>query len=73
MLWIKDVPGFEFILFHPGNTDKDTDGCIIVGSSFSGNTLISSRDAYFKMYNKIAPVINSGKQVSLTIIDFDRS
>jgi len=31
---VKDVPGRTNILFHKGNTDDDTAGCIILGSSF---------------------------------------
>ena len=27
MLWIRDVPGFEYILIHTGNTDEHTAGC----------------------------------------------
>ena len=31
---ITGVPGRSSILFHKGNTQKDTNGCILLGSSF---------------------------------------
>ena len=30
MLHVTDVPGFEYILIHTGNTDEHTAGCLIV-------------------------------------------
>ena len=33
MLHIVDVPGFEYILIHCGNTDEHTAGCLLVGDS----------------------------------------
>jgi len=30
-LLVEDVPNRDFILFHRGNTAKDTSGCILVG------------------------------------------
>ena len=32
-LLVKDVPNRDWILFHRGNTAKDTRGCILVGLS----------------------------------------
>lgn len=31
MLHVLNVPNFEFILIHVGNTQKDTAGCLLVG------------------------------------------
>ena len=29
MIHVQDVPGFEYILWHTGNTDEHTAGCLI--------------------------------------------
>jgi hypothetical protein len=31
---VKDVPGRSFILFHKGNTEEDSEGCILLGEQF---------------------------------------
>ena len=33
--WLQDVPGRSEILFHKGNIDDDTHGCILVGEAFN--------------------------------------
>lgn len=73
MLWIKDVPGFDFILIHKGNTEADTAGCVLVGSGVYKDGITNSKIAYDILYPKVVKEINSGKKVYITIIDFDRS
>ena len=47
---LNNVPGRTLIQFHPGNTYKDSSGCILLGEWFSrfGATraLLDSRDAF---------------------------
>lgn len=67
MLWVRDVPGFEWILIHVGNTEKDTAGCLLVGSGVSSaKRLMITRSvpAYKKLYAK---VIEAAKADNLTI------
>lgn len=71
MLWIKQVPGFEYILIHTGNTDEHTSGCLIVGES--QNDLDRGKDgfvgssgvAYKKLYPKVADALDKGEEVTI--------
>lgn len=73
MLWLQNVPGFEYILIHVGNTDADTDGCILLGLSVFEKgkkiTIGNSADAYRKVYPQVAAELVAGKQVFITIED----
>ena len=77
MLWVRNVPGFEYILIHSGNTDEHTAGCLLVGDSQNenitkGNGFIgSSRTAYERIYGPIARALEKGKLVTIKYTDFD--
>ena len=77
MLWVRDVPGFEFILIHCGNTDEHTAGCLLVGETQESNIkkadgwIGRSTQAYFDIYPRIASAIESGEDVTITYIDYD--
>jgi hypothetical protein len=43
---LLDVPGRAGILIHPGNTHKDTEGCILVGDERTADTILKSRPAF---------------------------
>lgn len=72
-LWIRDIPDFEYVLIHPGTTDKDTLGCILVGQSYSKPgikyALSSSRLAYLALHKKVAPALDKGEEVTITLTD----
>ena len=60
---INDVKGFEGIRIHSGNTDKDTEGCILVGFNKVKGNVINSRDTY----NKLFSVLSKSNNITITI------
>lgn len=60
-----DVPGFAGIRIHPGNTDADTEGCILVGQSRSKDFVGSSRLAFDALFAKM----RAAKSITITIKD----
>lgn len=48
---LLDVPGYEGVLIHTGNTEKDSLGCIIVGYNTQKGIVTQSREAFKKLYS----------------------
>ena len=77
MLHITNVPNFEYILIHTGNTDEHTAGCLLVGDSQENNTIIKdgfigkSTNAYKRVYPIIVKKLQDNEEVWITYIDYD--
>ena len=48
---LLDVPGFDGILIHRGNTDKDSSGCLLVGENKVVGKVINSTGYESKLVN----------------------
>lgn len=66
---LLDVPGFEGIRIHTGNTRADTSGCILVGLARAHDSIASSQIALSMVQPKIAGAIARGERVWLTVLD----
>jgi len=77
MLHVVDVPGFDYILIHCGNTDEHTAGCLLVGDTQNNNMVEEdgfigrSTAAYKRIYPKIAKALEQGEEVTITYIDYN--
>ena len=73
MLHVLDIPDFEWVLIHVGNTEKHTAGCLLTGygANLEELTIQSSARAYEDLYKK---VIGSAEKGNLVIqyIDNDK-
>ena len=54
-LLVQDVPNRSYILFHIGNTAKDTSGCILVGNGRQQDVVENSRLAMDLVIQEISP------------------
>ena len=64
-LLVQDVPNRDWILFHRGNTAKDTRGCILVGQSREQDRVNNSRLAMDLIVKEILNL--GGENINLII------
>lgn len=64
---ITRVPGYSGVLIHPGNTNKDTLGCVLVGKNDVVGKVTNSRYWFNILFAKIKEAINHGNKVWITI------
>lgn len=64
-----DVPDFQGIRIHPGNTSEDTEGCLLPGSTTCTNMVGNSRIAFAKLFTKI---LNAERKQEPITIDIRR-
>jgi hypothetical protein len=64
-LLVRDVPNRDYILFHRGNTAKDTSGCILVGNGREQDIVENSRLAMDLVMQEI--IYLGGENINLII------
>ena len=60
---LLSVPNFEGARIHPGNTNHDTEGCILVGRTKSKDFIGQSRKAFESLFAKM----KVAKEITLII------
>lgn len=66
---VLNVPGYDGILIHPGNSAKDTDGCILVGYNKVKGGLVNSTEAFIKLYGMLKKAHDNHEGIYLNIIE----
>lgn len=63
MIEIKNIPNFTSVYIHIGNTEKNTEGCPLVGMTrdIKNGTVGSSRVAYTIFYKSITGILDKAK------------
>ena len=61
------VPGFEGILIHIGNTEADTDGCLLVGKNNVVGKVTESTATFKSLYAKMQKAVDDGEEITITI------
>lgn len=67
---ITGVPGRSRILFHAGNTEEDTEGCVLIGRDF-GARQIADEDAPDRPVRLKWAVINSRAAFAQFLVHLD--
>lgn len=64
---LENVPGYDGVLIHPGNTPKDTLGCILVGKNDVKGMVTKSKEYFTLLYNKMYAAYKKGEKIEITI------
>lgn len=64
---LENVPGFAGIRIHPGNTAKDTEGCILLGKNDKVGYVSNSRYWTGKLTDLISATIKKKEKVIIKI------
>lgn len=65
---LLNVKGFEGILIHAGNTDKDTDGCLLVGQNKVKGQVINSQATFKELYKLLKDKHDKGEKITIKIL-----
>lgn len=65
---LLNVPGFEGVRIHSGNTQEDSHGCIIVGTNDKKGWVSNSRTTEILLIKKLKHYLANNYKIKLTIV-----
>jgi hypothetical protein len=64
---LENVPNFDGILIHRGNTDADTSGCILVGENKVKGKVINSTPYEVELVKRCKEALAKGETITITV------
>lgn len=64
---LLEVPGFTGIRIHPGNSEKDTSGCLLLGVQRANVRVLGSAKACDELDRLIRAALDRGEQIWIDI------
>lgn len=65
---LLSVKGYEGVRLHAGNTNKDTEGCLLVGENKVKGQVINSRATLEKLMSALLECEKRKEKISITIV-----
>lgn len=65
---LLNVPAFDGVRIHSGNTHKDTEGCILLGENKAVGKVLNSRKTMDEFLRILKPAIEACEDIWITII-----
>ncbi len=65
---LLDVPDFEGVLIHIGNTAEDSAGCILVGENKAVGRVINSTATFNRLYPMLRAAADRGEKIRIEIV-----
>lgn len=77
VLAIEDVPGYDGIILHIGNSSSDTKGCPLVGNGVNNNSMdvgyiSESTLAYDRVLDAVSSALEKNDDMVIKVLDYDR-
>lgn len=66
---LLNVPGFDGILIHRGNTPEDTAGCILVGENKAKGKVVNSTPYELRLTAMLERAQDAGETITIEIVE----